>query len=84
MEVVHVDVLDRLDPGRLQRGGAADDGEIGTAEVAKRGERAGPMPPLPTMIRTPSRSISGRVKRSIRIRGGGADAERLVAGGPVR
>ena len=25
-----------------------------------------PMPPLPMMMRTPSRSISGRVKRSMR------------------
>src|SRR5215469_4210692 len=40
MQVVEIDILDRLDPGRLQRGGAADDGEIRTAQLAKRSERA--------------------------------------------
>src|SRR5262245_48098157 len=36
MEIVEVDVLDGLDPGGLQRGSAADHGEIGAAEVAER------------------------------------------------
>src|SRR5262249_55470998 len=39
MQIVEIDVLDRFDPGRLQRRGAADDREIGAAELAKRGER---------------------------------------------
>src|SRR5580765_5534241 len=33
VEVVEVDVLDGLDPGRLERRGAADDGELNPAQV---------------------------------------------------
>src|SRR5437868_5073955 len=33
IEIVHVEVLDRLDPGRLERRRAADDREIGAANV---------------------------------------------------
>src|SRR6266850_5439519 len=40
VEVVEVDVLDGLDPGRLERRGAADDGEVHPAQVAERLERA--------------------------------------------
>src|SRR5256885_10699750 len=36
IEVIEVHVLDSLDPGRLQRRGAADDGEIGAAQIAER------------------------------------------------
>ena len=53
VEVVEVDVLDRLDPGRFQRRRAADDGEIDAAEVRERGQRAFAQPPLPMMMRTP-------------------------------
>src|SRR6185503_13311990 len=35
VQVVEVDVLDRLDPGGLERRGAADDGQIGAAELGK-------------------------------------------------
>src|SRR5687768_8072226 len=33
IEVVEVYVLDRLDPGGLERGRAADDGEIGSTKI---------------------------------------------------
>src|ERR1051325_1205097 len=33
IEVVEVDVLDRFDPGGLERSSAADDGEIRSAEI---------------------------------------------------
>src|SRR5690242_12549722 len=36
MQVVEVDVLDRLDPGGLERRGAADDGEVGAAKLRER------------------------------------------------
>src|SRR5688500_7798703 len=39
IEVVEVDVFDGLDPGGLERGGAADDGDIRSAEVLERLER---------------------------------------------
>src|SRR4051812_39260143 len=39
MQVVEIDVLDLLDPGGFQRGGAADDGEIGATELSERGKR---------------------------------------------
>src|SRR5438309_9644299 len=35
IEVIEVHVLDSLDPRRLLRGGAADDGEAGPAQIAK-------------------------------------------------
>src|SRR6185437_9797550 len=35
VEVVHVDLFDRLDPGGLQRRGAADHREIDAADVAE-------------------------------------------------
>src|SRR2546430_9461604 len=38
IEVIEVHVLDSLDPGRLQRRGAADDGEVGAAQIAERSE----------------------------------------------
>jgi hypothetical protein len=66
IEVVEVHILDRLDPGRLERRGAADDGEVAAAEFAEGVSEPSRSPPLPMMMRTPSRSISGRVKRSIR------------------
>src|SRR5438132_10867228 len=34
IEVIEVHVLDSLDPGRLQRRGAANDGEVGYATLA--------------------------------------------------
>src|SRR5688572_10106582 len=37
MEVVEVHVLDRLDPGGLQRRRPADDGQVGSAELFERG-----------------------------------------------
>src|SRR5215510_11186320 len=46
IEVVEVDVLDRLDPGRLERRRAADDGEIGAAEIVKRVQRGLTQAPL--------------------------------------
>ena len=38
IEIVEIDVLDRLDPRGLERGRAADDREIDAAELAERGE----------------------------------------------
>src|SRR5688572_24768325 len=35
MQIVEVDVLDRLDPGRLERCRAANDGQIGAAQLGK-------------------------------------------------
>ncbi len=68
MQVVHVDVLDRLDPGGLQRGGAADHGEIGAAEFLERVERRRPHAAFADdQLARRSCSISGRVKRSMRI-----------------
>ena len=40
VEVVEVDVLDLLDPGRLERRGAADDREVDAAQLAERRLRA--------------------------------------------
>src|SRR5205814_10198145 len=39
IEVIEVHVLDRSDPGRLQRRGAADAGEVGAARVAEGSDR---------------------------------------------
>jgi hypothetical protein len=66
VQVVQVDVLDLLDPGGLQRGGAADDGQVGAAQFGEGRAEPSRRPPLPMISRTPSRSISGRVKRSMR------------------
>src|SRR5437879_12669457 len=38
IEVIEVHVFDSLDPGRLQRRGAADDGEVGAAQIAEGSE----------------------------------------------
>src|ERR1022692_4332983 len=40
IQVVEIDVLDRFDPGRLQRCGAADDSQISASQLAERGERS--------------------------------------------
>src|SRR5882762_9534797 len=37
MQIVEVDILDLLDPGRLQRRRTPDDGEIGAAQFLERG-----------------------------------------------
>ena len=39
IEIVEIDVLDGFDPCRLQRGGAADNGQISAAEIAEGVER---------------------------------------------
>ena len=41
VEVVEVDVLDGLDPGGLERRGAADDGEVNPAQVGEGIQRIG-------------------------------------------
>src|SRR5689334_24123985 len=41
IEIVEIDILDRLDPGGLERGGASDHCEVRAAEFAERGERGG-------------------------------------------
>ena len=80
VEVVHVDLLDRLDPGGLQRRGAADHGEIGAADVAEGVERALPHAALAdddadalALHQRPGEALHA-------LRGGGADAHRLIAG----
>ena len=45
VQVVEVDVFDLLDPGRLERRGAADDRKIGAAEFAERCGRGFAQPP---------------------------------------
>jgi hypothetical protein len=66
VEVVEIDVLDLLDPGRLQRGSPADDCKIDATQLAERRCEASRSPPLPITILTPYCAISGRVNRSIR------------------
>ena len=80
IQVVEIDVLDRLDPGRLQRRGAADDGEIGAAEIAEGGERRRPHAALAdddahavALHQRPREALHAHRRR-------GADADRLIAG----
>ena len=80
IEVVEVDVLDRLDPGGLERGGAADDREIDAAELAERGERAVAQPALADDD-AHAECAHQRVGEALHaLDGGGADAHRRVAG----
>ena len=41
IQIVEIDVLDRLDPCRFERGGAADDREVDAAKLGKGRERRG-------------------------------------------
>src|SRR5689334_21052351 len=78
MQVVEIDVLDRLDPGGLERRGAPDNREIGAAKLRERLERAFPQAAfaddeahavlLHERAREPLHAIAGR----------GPDADRLV------
>ena len=84
MQVVHVDVLDLRDPRRLQRGGAADHGQISAAEFLESIERRLPhaaladdQPHAVALHQRPREALHAH-------RRGGADAERLVAGGIAR
>ena len=80
MQVVHVDLLDRLDPGGLQRRRAADHREISAAEIAEGVERrlshaafADDELDAVALHQRPREALHAH-------RRGGADAQRLVAG----
>ncbi len=84
MQVVHVDVLDLRDPGGLQRGGAADHGQIGAAEIAEGVERR-----LSHAAFADDQLDAFALHQSLREalhahRCGGADAERLITGRVAR
>ena len=80
MQVVHLDVLDRLDPGGLQRRCTADHGEIGAAELAEGGERLRPHAAFADDD-AHAFALHQRIGEALHPhRGGGADAERLVSG----
>ena len=68
MQVVHIDFFDRLDPGGLQRRGAADHGQISAAEFLEGIERRRPHAAFADdqldAVALPS---AGLVKRSMRI-----------------
>jgi hypothetical protein len=52
IEIVEIDVVDGLDPRRLERRRAADDREIDAAN-SRNARRVAPRPPLPMTMRTP-------------------------------
>src|SRR3954470_24631421 len=80
VEVVHVDLLDRFDPGGLQRSRAADHREIGAADVAEGVERALPHSALADDD-ADALTLHQRAGEALHaLRCGGADAHRFVAG----
>jgi hypothetical protein len=79
IEVVEVHLLDRLHPGGLERGGAADDREIGAPELLECAERAVPEPALSDQD---ARAVfpHQRARESLHAgAGGGAHAHRRVS-----
>src|SRR3569833_2960944 len=79
VEVVHVDLLDRLDPGGLQRRRAPDHGEVGAANVAEGSERTLPHAALADDD-ADALALHQRAREARHtLRGGGTNAERLVA-----
>src|SRR5258706_2491683 len=84
MEVVEVDVLDRLDPGRFQRRGAADDRQIGAAGSLEHLERPGAEPALADDEPHPQAFQEGLREALHASRGGGADAQWRVTRGMRR
>ncbi len=76
-----VDLLDRLDPGGLQRRGAADHGQVSAAQIAEGLERGLAHAALAD-DQLDAVAFHQRPREAFHAhRGGGADAERLVAGG---
>src|SRR5688572_11058408 len=80
VEVIEVDVLDRLDPGGLQRRRAADDGQIGPADLGKTLQGILAQPTLADD--QPDRVLLHQGPREPLhpVAGGGADANSLIAG----
>ena len=77
--VVEIDVLDLLDPGRFQRRRAADDGEIGPAEIGERRQRVRTHAALAD-DQAHAFALHQRTRETLHAhRGGGADAERRIA-----
>src|SRR5215813_1318506 len=81
MQIVEIDVLDRLDPCRLKRSRAADDRQVCAAELSKRRERGCAQTSLaddePDSVfgnERPRKALHAR-------RRGRADAYRRIAGG---
>ena len=79
IHVVEVHVLDRLDPGGLQGGGPADDGQVGAAQFAEGGLRV----LLQAALADDEANAvlaHERAREALHARRGGrADADRLVA-----
>ena len=84
IEVIEIDLLDRLDPRRLERGRAADDGEVGAAEFSKR--LGGAVAQAPFADDEPHAVLlHQRAREALHaIAGRGADADRRIAGGVLR
>jgi hypothetical protein len=81
VQVVQVDVLDLLDPGGFQRGGAADDGQVGAAQVGEGLRRAVAQAALAD-DQSHALALHQRPREAFHPIGrGGADAHRRVARG---
>src|SRR5215203_3951200 len=79
VEVLEIDVLDRGDPGRLERRGTADDREIGAAEIAERTPGRVAEAPLADDD-AHALALHERFREALHaLRGGGADAHGCVA-----
>ena len=84
IEVVEVDILDGIDPRRLQRRGTADDGEISSPQLAECCERCGPQAALADNEAHPV-VLHERPRETLHARrGGGTDANRGVASRMLR
>ncbi len=66
IQIVEIDVLDAFDPGRFQRRSAADDREIGAAQLAECGECLSTHAALADDDAHAVRCHQTRVKRSMR------------------
>src|SRR5947209_19222786 len=80
VQIIEIDVLDLLYPGSLQRRRAADNRQIGATQFLEGGERIGTHAALAdndahalALHQRPGKPLHA-------LRGGGADAERRVAG----
>src|SRR5207237_2619023 len=80
IQVVEIDILDRFDPRRLQRGGASDDGQIRSPQLTECCERRGAQAALAdneahlvALHEWPREALHAR-------RGRGTDANRGVTG----
>ena len=80
VQVVEIDVLDLLDPCRLQRRSAANNGEIHATDVLERGLRCGKQPAF-TYHDAHAVLLHQRAREALHARAGrGAYADRLVTG----